>query len=639
MPAHAPGRTSRRAATLAALVLALVLPLLSPPATAADPVRRDPTRPKVPAGRAAPVVGHLSRPLDPADPAAGDLRVGWELFPARRGAARGTVLAIEGGPGYATTASRDYYLELFGPLLRHRDLLLVDARGTGRSSAIDCPELQSYRGGHLRAVARCGRQLGPASDVFGSAFAADDLAAVLDHLGLDRVDVYGDSYGTFLGQTFAIRHPDRVRTLTLDAAYPVTGLNPWYPDLNRALRDSFRRVCGRDTRCHGDPVRRLSRAADALRRHPLRGRAYDADGTRRRVHVDLGELAYLTGVATYGRTVYQELDAAVRAWRQGDATPLLRIAAEQGYYGDAGPVRDYSEGAYVAVSCNDYPQLWDRSAPVATRREQLDAALARLRRDRPGVFAPFTVSDWVGSPWAEFTSCLRWPAPSTWVPPVPTPTTYPDLPVLVLVGDLDSITSPEGARVVAGRFPGARFVEVANVGHVTALADYSGCASVLVRRFVRSRDAGDTSCARTANPPVRMTPGFARSWRSVPAAPGTGPAPSRRAAATAVRTLGDVLPRWFAMVGTRGRGLRGGTFTTSGLVDVSFRLHRLRLVRDLAVSGTMRWHRRPGTVRAVVRLAGPVHGRLTVAWDDRTAVATASGRLDGQRVSVRMRAP
>ncbi len=605
----------------------------------------DPGRPKVPVSRAAPAVGHIVRPLDPADPGVGTTRVGYELYRARRGPAVGTILAIEGGPGYATTASRDYYLQLFAPLLERRNLLLVDARGTGRSGAIDCPRLQSYRGGYLDGVARCGRQLGPASDLYGSAFAADDIAAVLDHLGVARVDVYGDSYGTFLGQTFAVRHPDRVRTVTLDAAYPVAGLNPWYPDLNRALRASFRRVCARDDDCRGNPVRRLARAADLLRRDAVRGRAYDADGTPRRVRVGPGELAYLTGVATYGRSVYQELDAAVAAWRRGDAAPLLRIAAEQGYYGDAGPVREYSEGAYVAVSCNDYPQLWDRSAPRGVRREQYAAALSRLREDRPGVFAPFTVDDWVGSSWAEFTSCLRWPAPSAWVPPVPDSATYPDVPVLVLVGDLDSITSPEGAHTVADRFPAARFVEVANVGHVTALADYSGCASVLVRRFVRDLDPGDTSCAGTANPPVRMVSSFPRSWRGFPVADGTGPVPARRVAGAAVRTVGDVFPRWFAMYGGRGRGLRGGGFTTTGLVDVSFRLHGLRLVRDLAVSGQVRWHRRPGTVRAVVTLAGPargrlvIRGRLVVRWTDATGVATARGRVDGHSVRVRLPAP
>jgi len=48
--------------------------------------------------------------------------------------------------------------------------------------------------------------------VWGTALATDDMVAVLDRLGVDRIDLYGDSYGTFFAQSFAVNHPDRVRT-------------------------------------------------------------------------------------------------------------------------------------------------------------------------------------------------------------------------------------------------------------------------------------------------------------------------------------------------------------------------------------------------------------------------------------------
>jgi pimeloyl-ACP methyl ester carboxylesterase len=42
---------------------------------------------------------------------------------------------------------------------------------------------------------------------------ADDVVAVLDHLGIDRADVLGFSLGGMVAVTVAVRHPDRVRLL------------------------------------------------------------------------------------------------------------------------------------------------------------------------------------------------------------------------------------------------------------------------------------------------------------------------------------------------------------------------------------------------------------------------------------------
>ena len=290
--------------------------------------------------------------------------------------------------------------------------------------------------------------------------------------------------------------------------------------------------------------------------------------------------------------------------------------------------------------CNDYPQLWDIAAPFDERPAQFDASVAELRANDAEAFAPFTVDDWLASPWTEYESCINWPAPDPWVPPVDSPATYPAVPTLVLVGDLDSITSSEGSRIVADRFPNSTFVQVANTGHVTALTDYSRCASDIVVEFVRTESPGDTSCASQYQE-VRTTDEFPLRLGDVAAPSGSGSARQRRVASAVTSTVGDVFPRWFAMLGSEGVGLRGGTFTTTGLDDVRFRLDDLRWVENLGVSGRVKWNRATGDVAATVTCAGAAECRLTIAWNynEPHAVATVTGRIDGERVSLTLPAP
>src|SRR5580658_7057985 len=92
----------------------------------------------------APWCGTLARPLDPTGAVPGNVDVYFEYYPhSAAGAAVGTLVATEGGPGYPATDSRDEYLALFAPLRARYDVLIMDNRGTGRSGAVDCRELQN----------------------------------------------------------------------------------------------------------------------------------------------------------------------------------------------------------------------------------------------------------------------------------------------------------------------------------------------------------------------------------------------------------------------------------------------------------------------------------------------------------------
>src|SRR5580692_8045247 len=88
--------------------------------------------------------GDLPVPLDRTDPQSPKISIHFQWRPA--GArAEGTIVAVEGGPGYPSTWTRDQYLPLFRSLLPNRNLLLVDQRGTGQSAPVTCPALQHFK--------------------------------------------------------------------------------------------------------------------------------------------------------------------------------------------------------------------------------------------------------------------------------------------------------------------------------------------------------------------------------------------------------------------------------------------------------------------------------------------------------------
>jgi 3-oxoadipate enol-lactonase len=75
----------------------------------------------------------------------------------------------------------------------------------------------------LRVIAYDFRGNGNSDEPTGPATMAtfvDDTLALLDSLGIDRADVYGQSFGGMVAQEMALTGPDRVRTLILGCTHP-----------------------------------------------------------------------------------------------------------------------------------------------------------------------------------------------------------------------------------------------------------------------------------------------------------------------------------------------------------------------------------------------------------------------------------
>src|SRR6187399_166331 len=131
---------------------------------------------------------------------------------------------IAGGPG---TSSVDLYTSSAGSferVRRDRDIILVDQRGTGRSHRLDCDYGDQNLFERIDEVEvgpanlKCRDELTKKSDLrmYTTSVAVRDLDRVRQLLGYERINLYGNSYGTRVAQHYARRFPKSTRAVILD---------------------------------------------------------------------------------------------------------------------------------------------------------------------------------------------------------------------------------------------------------------------------------------------------------------------------------------------------------------------------------------------------------------------------------------
>jgi pimeloyl-ACP methyl ester carboxylesterase len=396
-------------------------------------------------------------------------------------------------------------------------------------------------------------------------------------------------------------------------------------------------------------MERIGRLLSALRLRPARGDVV-VGSAKRSVMLAPATLATVMDASGLAAVPYRELDAAARAYLDGDAVPLERLVAESYVVNEAaGGAQSYSRALFMAVSCADYPQAYDMRLTPAARRIGWNAALRQKRTHAPGTFAPFTIDEWLdmAPDYSTVKLCLDWPAQTHSYPPgnpVPPNVRFPRVPVLVISGDLDTITTSSEGAAAAKLFPRSTHVIAINGAHVNALGDPYDCASRIARRFVEVLKVENTGCLRTI-PEIRTVPLFARrSFEMPPALAGVandGDPSQLQAAAAATQTVGDVVARASWLTGD-GSGLRGGTYAVANRSGgEQLRLNGYGWTEDLPVSGVVNVDRTSGAVDALVTVSGPSRGTLSIKWNSlRThARAAIAGTLDGRRIRATIPAP
>jgi pimeloyl-ACP methyl ester carboxylesterase len=409
----------------------------------------------------------LEVPENPNKPNGRRLQIGVAVIPATGKAQADPLVPLMGGPSEATISEAAYFLELFAPLRRDHDILLVDQRGTGRSAALRCdlyspddPAVSLRDLFPAAAVNRCKQQLSERADLTQYTYLhfANDLEQVRRGLGYGKMNLFGGSYGTRAAQIFMRTHPQSVRTAYLGSVVPIDVITPLTMAKSaQAALEATLAACAAESACKAafpnlrkefDQV--ISRLDTGAVRVAIPGRSGSFPIHRGRV------MEWFRSM-NYRPTTAAEMPWLIHRAYMGDFAPLMEGVLSNARNADTG----LSFGLFFAITCND---------DVAFMRDE------DIVRESQGTF----LGDYRAR--QQQAACQQWPTvsyPADYRTPVRS-----KVPTLFISGDTDSATPLWFTQHVALGFSNRLEVVLGGKGHT----DVSECIPGLYEQFVRSGD-------------------------------------------------------------------------------------------------------------------------------------------------------
>jgi pimeloyl-ACP methyl ester carboxylesterase len=390
------------------------------------------------------------------------------------GARHGTMIIATGGPGVSGMAAWETSHAALDPWLTAAfDIVAFDARGVGQSGFRDCPDAsEAYfdalgfdidpsvvEGFVTSCLAESGVDPGRLA-MYATAQVAEDIDTIREDLGLDRIVLYGESYGTAVAQRYALAHPDRLDVLILDGSVDIAqSTDAGWAEAAVAFESVLAQTlgaCRLDDLCVRDlpdPDAAWRRTFAKLDAGPGTARYADSSGSMADFEVSRSDAigAFTSGLyEEFGRS---QLLYALAAADRDDWVPLSRLVSVGV---DFLPYEDsLSDFTYYAASCADRVVGADDAADMGSY-------LAKARDSSLG-------SARLGSVFLSGAPCHAWPLAPAAPPPASLPASA-TFPVFVLTSGGDPVTPPAIGQRVAERYAETTdvyLIQTTNGPHVT----------------------------------------------------------------------------------------------------------------------------------------------------------------------------
>jgi pimeloyl-ACP methyl ester carboxylesterase len=406
----------------------------------------------------------LAVPLNYADPGGRKITLALSMIPATAPAARqqGVLMVNPGGPGEPGRSLAAAVAAGLNPQVAATyDIVGFDPRGVGGSvPALSCDPsfFDEVRPDYIPAsaaaeqvligrakayAAGCEQRFGWLLPYMTTVNMARDMDQIRQAFGVAKVNYYGFSYGTYLGQVYGTLFPDRVRRMVLDSTVDPTGA--WYTDnidqdyaFQGRLDAFFAWTARYDSAYHLGSTQAQVQAAyykvrGELEKTPIAGPNGPLIGPD-----ELDDTFVITG---YLNSVWPAFAQALSQYvGSGNGSGLIN------QYQTWGTTSENTFAVYNAVECADvnWPRNW-----------------SKWQADTERVYktAPFEAWD---NAWFN-AACAFWPVKGPAEPFKVDGSGLP--PVLMLQGTLDPATPYAGAQDAHRLLPSARMVVVEGGGN------------------------------------------------------------------------------------------------------------------------------------------------------------------------------
>ena len=365
------------------------------------------------------------------------------------------IVYLAGGPGGSgISTARGTRFPLFMALREHADVIAFDQRGTGMLGfeELDCDErflipldepAERKQAGRIIAKATHGcierlRASGVDLSAYNTRESAADLAALRDFLGVEKISLWGISYGTHLALATARYHEEIIDRMILAG---IEGPAETYklPRHQQDLIEEIARIARKDPAVSAvvpDPLGSIEKLLAELSAEPKTVRlAHPLTGKEEAMRVGAFDLQFALASMLRGPDAFGAMVDVIARLEQGDWVPLALAAARM-------RTGEGLHGMTLAMDCS--------SGASADR-------LNRIAREAGGTL----LGDAINAPFPEVCEgqgiedagdAFREPVVS-------------NLPVLLISGTLDGRTPVANGRAAAVGLVNAHHLILEGAGH------------------------------------------------------------------------------------------------------------------------------------------------------------------------------